>query len=160
MASNRQKAGAGAGITALALIIAAPFVMDFEGKRNVTYLDPILVPTVCFGHTGSGVEKGRYYSDAQCDDMLSDDMRKHVDGIAVCLTRQLPAETLAASVSLTFNIGVRAFCRSSILRKFNAGDLRGGCAGFSAWTYAGGRKLTGLVRRRATERELCERGLS
>lgn len=161
MASKRQKAtGAGAGLVALAIAIAAPIVMDFEGKRNVTYLDPILIPTVCFGHTGSGVEKGRRYTDEECRAMLHGDMRRHADGIAMCLTREMPPEALAASVSLAFNIGVRAFCRSTIARKFNAGDVRGACNGFPAWKRAGGRVLPGLVRRRAAEQALCLQALA
>ncbi|WP_405045477.1 glycoside hydrolase family protein [Pseudomonas aeruginosa] len=49
--------------------------------------------------------------------------------------------------------------RSTLLRKLNAGDVRGACAELSRWVYAGGKKLGGLVRRRAAERELCEIGL-
>ncbi|HHG5564729.1 TPA: glycoside hydrolase family protein [Pseudomonas aeruginosa] len=45
------------------------------------------------------------------------------------------------------------------MRKLNAGDVRGACAELSRWVYAGGKKLGGLVRRRAAERELCEIGL-
>jgi GH24 family phage-related lysozyme (muramidase) len=44
-------------------------------------------------------------------------------------------------------------------RKANAGDMPGACAELSRWTRAGGNELPGLVKRRAAERELCERGL-
>jgi hypothetical protein len=34
--------------------------------------------------------------------------------------------------------------------------MDGACAELSRWTYAGGKQLPGLVRRRAAERQLCE----
>ena len=44
----------------------------------------------------------------------------------------------------------------ALARKTNAGDLAGACAELSRWTYAGGRQLPGLIKRRAAEREMCE----
>jgi lysozyme len=68
-------------------------------------------------------------------------------------------EILAAATSLAFNIGTAAFCRSTAARRFNAGDLEGGCRAIGAFVFAGGRKLPGLVRRRAAEVALCLKGV-
>jgi lysozyme len=62
----------------------------------------------------------------------------------------------AASIDAAYNAGVAAFCRSPMARRFNAGDWAGGCDAFSNWyTTAKGKRLRGLVRRRAAERALC-----
>ena len=66
----------------------------------------------------------------------------------------------AAFLSFAFNVGAQKFCGSTLVKKANQGDMPGACAELSRWTYAGGRELPGLVKRRAAERALCERGLS
>jgi lysozyme len=67
---------------------------------------------------------------------------------------------LAASVSLAYNIGTTAFCRSTVARRFNAGQWKAGCDAFLMWDRAGGRKVRGLTRRREAERAICLRGLT
>jgi lysozyme len=64
-----------------------------------------------------------------------------------------------AFVDVAFNIGVSAFCSSSMARKANAGDMVGACDALLLWNRAGGREVAGLTRRRERERELCRRGL-
>ena len=66
---------------------------------------------------------------------------------------------LAAATSLAFNIGTARFCDSTAARRFKAGDAAGGCRAMAAFVYAGGRKLKGLVRRRAAEVALCLEGV-
>lgn len=149
-----------AAAIAAAMLIATPFVMKWEGNPPVSYADIVGVPTACWGHTGRGVIVGRRYSSAECQALLSQDMKAHAEGIARCITVDVPPESLAAFVSFSFNVGVSAFCNASLTRRLNAGDLRGACAGLSAWVYAGGKRVQGLVNRRADERALCERGLS
>ena len=73
-----------------------------------------------------------------------------------CITRPMTDGQKAAFLSFAFNVGNRAFCDSTLARKANAGDMAGACAELSRWTYAGGKQLPGLVRRRATERAVCE----
>lgn len=71
-----------------------------------------------------------------------------------------------ATVSFAYNVGANAYCASTTARRFNAGDLRGACRaineaddGRPQWVTARGRVLPGLVKRRAEERAICERGL-
>ena len=73
-----------------------------------------------------------------------------------CIKRPMTDGQKAAFLSFAFNVGNRAFCDSTLARKANAGDMAGACAELSRWTYAGGKQLPGLVRRRATERAVCE----
>lgn len=130
-------------------------VPKFEGMVLRGYKDPIGIVTVCTGHTKTAV-LGRAYTPAECDKLLMEDLIDHATGVKTCVTYPLTPNQLAASVSFAFNVGVPKFCASTMARKLNAGDIAGACAELSKWTHAGGRELPGLVKRRATERAMCE----
>ena len=53
-----------------------------------------------------------------------------------------------------FNIGAKKFRGSTLLRKLNDGDYKGAADELLRWTKAGGRELSGLVKRRKAERSL------
>ena len=144
----------GAGATALAI----PLVMLYEGTVLQSYRDPIGIITACVGHTGPELRMGQRYTRQQCEDMLYGDLLKHAQALD-CIKQPMTDGQKAAFLSFAFNVGNKAFCDSTLARKANAGDMAGACAELSRWTRAGGRELPGLVKRRAAERELCERGL-
>ena len=143
---------------ALIIALAAPIIMSWEGKRNDPYYDIVKVLTVCYGHTGKDIEKRRY-SDAECKAMLQADMEDHLAPITRCVPvlAYRPYEG-AAALSLSYNIGVNAFCRSTAARRFNYGDFTGGCTAMTWFNKAGGKVVRGLVNRRADERRLCMMG--
>lgn len=149
-----------ATLAAAAVVVGS--IASFEGYIPVGYPDPALgvrLPTACYGST-TGVVLGRRYTEDECNSMLAQDVVKHGLDIAPCLPAELPVETRAAFISFGFNVGAAKFCASTLSRKARAGDLMGACAELSRWTKAGGRELPGLVRRRAAERAMCERGLA
>lgn len=145
----------GAACAGLLLVI----VPRFEGTENVGYLDPVGIPTKCMGDT-TDVDVGKRYSDAECTESLQTQLIAHAEPVLAC-TPSLAGRThaLAAAVSFAYNVGVNAYCKSTMAAKVKAGDLAGACAQLSRWVYAKGQKLPGLVKRRAAERELCERSL-
>ena len=157
--SAKKKAIAVIGAGALAL--AAPFIAKWEGKSNDPYRDLIGKLTVCYGDT-RGVKPGQRQTDAQCTDRLYRQIADHAAPVVACVP-QLGGKgrepQLAASVSLAYNIGTGAFCKSTAARRFRAGDWRGGCDAFLLWNKAGGRVVQGLVNRRRDERALCLTGL-
>ena len=59
-----------------------------------------------------------------------------------------------ALVSFVFNTGAQAFSCSTLLEKLNAGDMAGAAAEFPRWCFATGKRLPGLVARRAAEAAL------
>lgn len=142
--------------------VAIPTIALYEGKVNYGYADPgprgVTLPTACYGST-KGIVLGRKYTDQECAEKLAADAVEHGLDIAPCLPDVLPIETRAAFTSFGFNVGTAAFCKSTLSRKAMAGDLRGACAELSKWTKSAGREMPGLVKRRKSERELCERGL-
>ena len=152
----RQRLVAKIGAGAVAMVL--PVVLLYEGTVHSTYKDPIGIVTVCTGHTGPELRMGQRYTKEQCETMLYDDLLKHADALS-CIKTPLADNQKAAFLSFAFNVGNGAFCKSTLARKANAGDLMGACAELSRWVMAGGRELPGLVKRRAAERQLCEKGI-
>ena len=151
--SRLKKGGAAA-------LLCCPVVGGFEGLRLAAYRDAVGVPTICFGETKGG-HMGDRKSKADCDAMLSRRLDEFADGVEACLAsaKTMPADRYVAHVSLAYNVGVGAYCKSTVVRRANAGDVQGSCDAFLMWNRAGGRVLPGLTKRRERERELCLRGL-
>lgn len=150
---RKRLVGAGAG----ALGIAAATVGYFEGYQPKPYLDPVAIPTVCTGHTGN-VDMARTYSKAECDRLLAGDLGTAFAIVKSCVRVPLTDKTQAALASFAFNVGGGTFCKSSIVRRLNAGEGAAACDSLTRYVYASGKKLPGLVKRRAAERELCIEG--
>jgi lysozyme len=146
----------GGGAFAVMLIA---LVSQFEGLSTKAYLDVVGVPTICYGAT-RGVAIGDTATKAECDARLLDELREYEAGMLACLRTRLPPKVQVAFVSLTYNIGVKAFCGSSVARYANDNDLPKACDAMLAWNKAGGREVAGLTRRRQVERKLCREGLA
>ena len=136
---------------------ATVFVGGWEGLQLVAYRDVVSVPTICYGET-RGVRMGDRATKEECDAMLAVGLSDFAAGIARCVPFDgLPVPTQVAVVSLSYNIGQGAFCKSTVARKLREGDRAGACEAFMVWNKAGGVVWRGLTRRRAAERELCLR---
>lgn len=151
--NDRQKLAAKIGAAAAALLFAA--VPVFEGTVLKTYRDPVGILTSCMGHTGPELRMGQKFTLAQCEEQLAGDLLKHSKALD-CIRPPLTDGQKAAFISFAYNVGNGAFCGSTLARKANAGDMAGACAELDRWVYAKGKKLPGLVTRRATERQWCE----
>lgn len=148
-----------ATIGGAAVVLAVPLIEKYEGTVLRSYRDPVGIITACTGHTGPELKMGQTYTRQQCEEMLYKDLAQHADALG-CVRAPLTDGQRAAFLSFAFNVGDDAFCRSTLVRKANAGDMGGACAELSRWIFAGGKQLPGLVKRRAAERQLCEAGLA
>ncbi|MGO2242740.1 MAG: lysozyme [Halomonas sp.] len=146
------------GATAGALSIATAVVSYYEGYEPTAYRDPVGIATICYGHTATA-RMGQTLSQAECTELLQADLGNAFNAVDQRAQIALPPPTRAALASFVYNVGEGAFARSTLLRKLNAGDMHGACHELSRWVYAGGKRLNGLVTRRATERELCLEGI-
>lgn len=123
------------------------------------YADIVGVWTICDGDT-KGVRPGMVETEAGCQARLERQLVAHAAPVLKCVPGLKGRDNqLVASVSLAYNIGTGGFCRSTVARRFNAGDWRGGCDAMMMWNKAGGREVRGLTLRRQRERALCLRGL-
>lgn len=131
------------------------------GKQYLAaYRDIVGVWTICDGDTNN-VRGGMVETPEGCQRRLEAQLIAHAKPVLACvpgLRDPRRSGPLVASVSLAYNIGTSGFCRSTVARRFNAGDWRGGCDAMLMWDKAGGRKVRGLTRRREKERALCMRG--
>jgi hypothetical protein len=90
----------------------------------------------------------------------------HAQGVMACtpsLRRSGRDMQRVAAVSLAYNIGVAGWCGSTARRRFDAGDIRGGCEAIAMWNKARVQgvmlPVAGLTARRAREREICLQGV-
>lgn len=157
-----KSAAQAAGVTVSAMAVALGLITTGEGYRGYGYLDVVGIPTDCWGHTGKDVVVGKPVPLAVCQTKLAKDVVSHTREVVACIKVKVPDDSMGAFIDFGYNIGGYKFCRSTVLRRLNAGDLKAACAGISGWVFAGKppRRIQGLVNRRAKERARCEKGLS
>ncbi|MGW9997845.1 MULTISPECIES: lysozyme [Pantoea] len=151
---NKLIAAAGGG----AMLIATVFLGGkdgVEGRVYVPYKDVAGVWTVCDGHTGNDIIKGKKYTDRECDRLLWNDLQPVKKTVDSLVKVPLNEYQRAALYSFTYNVGSGAFSKSTLLKKLNAGDQDGACEELRRWVYAGGMKFRGLMNRRDMERSMC-----
>jgi len=141
-----------------AITVAAAFIAPWEGVEMRAYRDIVGVPTICYGET-RGVKMGDTATLAECQTMLAVAVGQFEAGIRPCLPKKLSDKTRASFISVAYNIGIGAFCKSSMSRRALAGDMKGACDALLMWNKAGGKVVRGLTNRRNAERKLCLEGL-
>ena len=126
-----------------------------EGRQYTAYYDVAGVLTLCDGHTGNDIIRGKPYSDLECDALLQRDLQPVKKWVDSAVKVPLGDHTRAALYSFTYNVGYTAFIHSTLLKKLNSGDTPGACDELRRWIMAGGQRWQGLINRREIERELC-----
>lgn len=129
-------------------------IQSHEGLRLTAYLCPAGIWTIGWGHTGPDVHKGLTITRNEAYTLLRRDLEGPEEAINDHVTVLLDQSQFDALVSFVFNVGVKAFLGSTLLRKLNAGNYGAVPAELAKWNKGGGRVLPGLVRRRKEEAEL------
>lgn len=150
-----------AGAAAVVLTMAGGLVTYYEGMVPRTYADAVGIPTICYGHTGPDVTPGRVAKPGECEELLRKDLGAAYWSVQRCIGVRLQPHEAAALTSFVFNVGERALCNSTLARMANQGTPASKwCAQLDQWVYATKMgvkiKLNGLVKRRASERAICE----
>lgn len=126
-----------------------------EDYRGVAYMPtPDDVPTIGFGST-DGVKMGDTITPPRALARTLADVSKFEAALKKCISVPVHQYEYDAFVSLTYNIGVKAFCNSTLAKKLNAGDYSGACAEIRRWNRQGGKVLPGLTKRREAEYKQC-----
>lgn len=144
--------------TALSLA-GLTLIATYEGKRNEAYLDPVGIPTICYGHIKTA-KLGQYKDDQECVTLLSQEASEYASAVLKLTTAELTQGQLDALTSFTYNLGRGNYAKSTLRKKLNAGDYCGAAREFPKWNRAGGKVLRGLVKRRAAEQARFMEGLS
>lgn len=141
----------GLSISGVALI----GLLAAEGFRDTAYIPvPGDVPTIGFGTTDS-VRMGQRIEVTQALNRALVDVQKFEGAMKRCVTVPLHQYEYDAYVSLTYNIGEGAFCRSTLVRLLNKEDFRGACKQILRWDKFKGKPLRGLTVRREKEYKMC-----
>lgn len=131
----------------------------FESLKLDAYKDPGskdgLPITIGWGSTrdanGQPIKLGTRWTKEQADEQFARDLEK-----TEARVRQLAPMTTQsqfdALVSFDYNTG--ALHSSTLLKKHNAGDYAGAKAEFAKWVFNDGKRMNGLIRRRADEAAL------
>ncbi|MGQ5735321.1 lysozyme [Serratia sp. IR-2025] len=142
------------------MAIAAVLIPSLEGVEYKPYRDVVGVLTVCYGHTGADILPGKTYTEAECKALLDKDLVPFARSVERSVKVPASEYQKAALISFSYNVGVKAFETSTLLKKLNAGDSRGACDELRRWNKAGGKVWKGLINRREVEREICNWGQS
>ena len=121
------------------------------------------VPTIGFGTT-SGVKLGDTITPPQALARALVDVQQFEGAIKTCVTVPLTQNEYDAYVSFAYNVGSRAFCQSTLVKKLNLGDFKGACDELLRWRFFQGKDCAlpenrrlcgGLVKRREAEYRQC-----
>lgn len=128
----------------------------FEGLRLDAYPDPATGGppwTIGYGNTGPDVYQGLSWSREKAEVEFAKRLSKEFEpGVLSALKIDPSQSEFDAMVSLAYNIGVGAFIKSTLVKKYNYGDLGGAADEFLEWDNAAGKSMLGLRKRRSAER--------
>ncbi|MDB5606711.1 MAG: glycoside hydrolase family 24 [Bradyrhizobium sp.] len=152
------------------------FTPTWEGMDKVARYDKVGTGhplTWCYGFTpvdDKTVKPGQKFTKQECDKGFAAKLQRYLDQIDPCIHVALPTKTVASLVDAAWNAGPPRVCKSPMLARMNAGNIKDGCDAFNGWIVRGnGNVLPGLIDRRAgelygdkrkSERALCLEGLS
>jgi len=134
----------------------------YEGCKLNAYKCSAGIWTIGYGSTffedGRPVKQGDSVTQAQAEEILPLILKKFAQAV-FAKTAKMEQYEFDALVCFTYNVGIRAFEGSTLLKKIrkelSPTDI---AAEFHKWNKANGKVLKGLVRRRAAEAYLYEYG--
>lgn len=130
-------------------------IKDCEGCKLTSYLCPAKVWTIGYGHTGSDVKAYLTITLSKAEELLKKDLVKFESIIKRLVTSEINRNQFSALVSFVYNLGEGNLKSSTLLKKVNKNPNDPSIsAEFDKWKLAGGKVLSGLVKRRKMESEL------
>jgi len=147
---------------------ALEIIRRWEGLRLTPYLCPAGYWTVGYGTvlrhtdgrmlTARDTAPTRVWTTAEAEAALQTDADRFAAAVArLCPRAARSDERLGALTSFTYNLGAGNLQASTLRRCVNAADDDEAARQFARWIFAGGRRLPGLVARRADEAALYRR---
>jgi lysozyme len=173
LAMSLESAEVAARMTVSVLVVSGSLLAGLavdEGYRDTAYI-PVKgdVYTIGYGST-TGVKKGDKTTPTRALIRMLDEIENvYAAGVKSCVKVPLYQHEYEAYVRLTYSVGVPTFCRKGEINKktgqfepnlidlINSKRYAEACERIEAFNKGPGRKvLPGLVKRRATERAICE----
>ncbi|EGN2315234.1 lysozyme [Citrobacter freundii] len=136
-------------------------IKQFEGCSLTAYPDPGTGGdpwSIGYGWThpvdGKPVKRGMTIDQATADRLLKAGLVGYENDVLKVVRVKLTQGQFDALVSFAYNVGSRALSTSTLLKKLNAGDIKGAADEFLRWNKAGGKVMPGLTNRRKAERDV------
>lgn len=114
--------------------------------------------TIGYGHTGPDVRPGQTISEAEATALLERDLAGVERAIERLVKVPLNDNQFGALAAFVLNVGEGNFASSTLLKKLNRGQYGDVPKELMKWVNSKGRKLDGLVNRRAAEAGLWVKG--
>lgn len=131
------------------------FIIKEEREVLTAYLCPAKVWTIGVGHTGADVKPNMVITKEKSRELLKSDLSRFEKAVNTYIIEELKQCEFDALTSLSFNIGVGNFSKSTLVRKINAkAPIAEIEKEFRKWVYASGKILPGLKARREREIKL------
>tara|TARA_R110000868_G_scaffold206774_1_gene455661 strand:+ start:855 stop:1352 length:498 start_codon:yes stop_codon:yes gene_type:complete len=149
-------------------------LIKWEGSMTHKYRDSAGLWTIGVGHllTKSELASGELligplwiitpYGKGISDDTVAALLRQDLDDAETAVTARVKIKLeqfqYDVLVSFTFNVGVRAFATSTLLKCINSGEFNDVPFQLKRWNRSGGRVVQGLINRRLKEVGVWETG--
>lgn len=146
-------------------VVGLALIVGWEGFVARPYQDEAGVWTQGYGET-QGVDRwsGPVTEAEARATLLRRANNDYGRAVQRCIVRPLSQNQFDAYVSLSYNIGISAFCSSTLTRLHNSGDEFGACKQILRWNKLRQngvlRVSKGLDNRRKAEYALCVKGTS
>ena len=133
------------------------------------YMDPIGIWTIGWGHAiaidgrflrgNADLDKVKALypdgiSEAQAEALLQVDLLQAGSGVLSVVTVALNGNQYGALTSFTFNLGLGNLRSSTLLKLLNSRHFGDAANQFPRWSFANGKQLPGLLKRREAEKFL------
>lgn len=135
---------------------AKDLIKRWEGLRLKSYQDTGGVWTIGWGHTRTA-RPNMEITEAKAEELFEEDLAEHIRYVKQFVKVPLNEYQLGALASFVFNIGPTQFSKSTLLKKLNQGLYEEVPAQLQRWVFDNGKRLNGLVNRRAAEAGLWAR---
>jgi len=140
------------------LEIAASLCKQFEGFRSKPYLCPAGVATIGYGSTYYADGRKVTLADSPIDEenarilLMHELEHTYLQGVLRnCPILLTDERRCNAIVDFCYNLGIGRLQTSTLKRKINAQDWEGAKEELMKWSKAGGKVLSGLLKRRQAE---------
>lgn len=144
-----------------ALEVAAALCRKFEGLRLRPYLCPAGYPTIGYGTVNKPDGTQVSMDDPPISKETAEDwlMQELAVTYLPGVLRASPGllghpQALGALTDFAYNLGVPRYRSSTLRKRIDAQDWAGAKQELARWVHGGGKKLPGLIRRRAAEATL------
>ena len=135
------------------------FIKRHEGFRATPYRDIAGVMTIGYGHAILPNEVFGALSGLEATAILCRDLAIAENGVNTLVSVPINQEQFDALVDFTYNLGVGALQKSTLLQKINDGSPIGAISmEINRWVNAAGVPARGLITRRADEVRLYRTG--